>query len=168
LLDRTGASFSRALDLGCGTGMAGPLLRPRAKTLVGVDLSGQMLAKAGAKGVYDELAEAEMVEYLSRARTAYDLIFAADSLIYLGELGPLLEGAAAALRPGGLLAATLETTARGAWEQTTSGRFAHSPKAFIAAGAARGFTLRAVKRAFLRLEAHRRVYGALVVLERAA
>jgi predicted TPR repeat methyltransferase len=168
LLDQTGASFERVVDLGCGTGLAGPLLRPRAQNLVGVDLSGRMLAKAAAKGVYDELAEAEMVEYLARTRTGFDLIFAADSLIYLGDLGPFLEAAAGALRPGGLLAATLETTTRGVWEQTISGRFAHAPKAFIGAGAARGFSLRAVRRAFLRLEAHRRVYGALVVLERAA
>jgi len=168
LLDQTGASFARALDLGCGTGAAGPLLRPRVQTLVGVDLSGKMLAKAEGRGVYDELAEAEMVEYLARTRSAFDLIFAADSLIYLGELGPLFEAAHGALRPGGLLAATLETTSKGAWEQTTSGRFAQAPKAFIATAASRGFSLRAVRRGFLRLEAHRRIYGALVVLERAA
>jgi len=168
LLDYTGASYARVLDLGCGTGLAGPLLRPRAQTLIGVDLSGKMLAKAQGRGVYDELAEGEMVEYLGGVRTGFDLIFAADSLIYLGDLGPFFAAAAGALRPGGLLAATLETTTRGAWEQTISGRFAHAPKAFIAAGAARGFSLRAVRRGFLRLEAHRRVYGALVVLERAA
>lgn len=167
LLDQTGATFARALDLGCGTGAAGPLLRPRAQRLVGVDLSAKMLAKAEARAAYDELVEADMVEYVDRTRTAYDLIFAADSLIYLGDLGPLLKGAAAALRPGGLLAATLETTAKAAFEQLTSGRFAHSPKAFIAEAALHGFSLRAIRRNFLRLEAHRRVYGALVVLERA-
>jgi predicted TPR repeat methyltransferase len=166
LLDQTGASFARALDLGCGTGAAGPPLRLRAQNLVGVDLSGRMLAKAEARGAYDELVEADMVEHLGRSRAAYDLIFAADSLIYLGELDPLLEAAAGALRPGGLLAATLETTAKGAWVQLTSGRFAHSPRAVIAAGASHGLTLRAVRRSFLRLEAHRRVYGALIVLER--
>src|SRR5882724_701396 len=34
------------LDIGCGTGLCGPLLRPWARTLVGVDLSPKMLAKA--------------------------------------------------------------------------------------------------------------------------
>lgn len=167
LLEQTGASYDRVLDLGCGTGAAGPLLRPRAQKLLGVDLSRNMLAKAEARGVYDELVEAEMVEYLCRQPANFDLIFAADSLIYLGELGPFLEATAGALPPGGRLAVTLETTTKGAWEQTSSGRFSHSPKAFIAMGASHGLSLRAVRRAFLRLEAHRRVYGALIVLERA-
>jgi len=38
------------LDLGCGTGLCGPLLRPLARTLVGVDLSPKMLAKARQRG----------------------------------------------------------------------------------------------------------------------
>jgi predicted TPR repeat methyltransferase len=168
LLDETGAAFGRVLDLGCGTGLAGPLLRPRAQNLVGVDLSPKMIAKARARGVYDDLAEAEMVEFLGRPQAPFDIVFAADSLIYLGDLGPLLEAAARALRPGGLLAATVEPTSRAPYEQTSSGRFAHAPKALIASGAARGFSLRAIRRGFLRLEAHRRVYGALVVLEREA
>ena len=69
LLAETGAPVGRTLDLGCGTGAAGPLLRPRATQLVGVDLSQKMLAKARRAAVYDELARADMVEYLeARAR----------------------------------------------------------------------------------------------------
>ena len=166
VLEETGAGFGHVLDLGCGTGLAGPLLRPRAQRLVGVDLSPKMIAKACSRGVYDELAQADMVEFLERAQTPFDLIFAADSLIYLGDLAPLLAAAARALRPGGLLAVTLEPTSRAPYEQMVSGRFAHAPKSVIAAGAACGFSLRAVRRGFLRLEAHRRIYGALLVLER--
>ena len=33
------------LDLGCGTGLCGPLLRPYARALAGVDLSPQMLER---------------------------------------------------------------------------------------------------------------------------
>jgi predicted TPR repeat methyltransferase len=62
----------------------------------------------------------------------------------------------------------LEPTSKAAYEQTISGRFAHAPKAVIALGTVHGFTLRAIRRRFLRLEAHRRIYGALVILERAA
>src|SRR5262249_16278963 len=42
------------LDLGCGTGLCGPLFKDMARTLTGVDLSARMLAKARARGVYDE------------------------------------------------------------------------------------------------------------------
>ena len=40
--------FLDILDLGCGTGLCGPLLRPMAKTLVGVDASPEMTRKARA------------------------------------------------------------------------------------------------------------------------
>jgi predicted TPR repeat methyltransferase len=44
---REGASFDSVLDAGCGTGLAGRFLRPLVGgTLVGVDLSGQMLRRA--------------------------------------------------------------------------------------------------------------------------
>jgi len=88
-------------------------------------------------------------------------------VIYLGDLKELVEAAAGALVPGGSFAMTLEITAKAPYELTASGRFAHSPRALIAA-AAPWFSLRASRRAFLRLEAHRRMYGALIVLERRA
>jgi predicted TPR repeat methyltransferase len=43
-------------DAGCGTGLCAPFLRPRAKRLVGIDLSSGMLARARARKTYDELA----------------------------------------------------------------------------------------------------------------
>src|SRR5260370_26931297 len=43
------------LDAGCGTGLCGPLLRPYARRLVGVDLSSAMLQRAGLRGCYDAL-----------------------------------------------------------------------------------------------------------------
>ncbi len=166
LVAETGALGGHMLDLGCGTGAAGPLLRPAATSLVGVDLSAKMLAKAGERGTYDELARADMVDFLHERRDAFDLIFAADSLIYLGDLQPFFAGAAQALCIGGRLAVTLETTAKGVYELTTSGRFAHRPSAAIAAAAGVGLGLSASRRTFLRLEAHRRVSGALIVFER--
>lgn len=166
LVVATGLPGGRTLDLGCGTGAAGPLLRPRATRLSGVDLSQNMLAKAAARGLYDELAQADMIDYLAERRAAFDLVFAADSLIYFGDLEPIIAVLAQALAPGGGLALTLEMTSKAPYELTSSGRFAHAPRALIALAAAHGLGLRASRRAFLRLEAHRRVYGALIVLER--
>jgi predicted TPR repeat methyltransferase len=165
LVSATGAATARTVDLGCGTGAAGALLRARATRLEGVDLSAKMLEKAEARGLYDELTQADMVAFLAARPQAFDLVFAADAVLYLGDLSGLIEAAAGAIVAGGSLALTLEPTTRGVYELTASGRFAHSPRGLIAA-AAPWFSLRAMRRAFLRLEAHRRVYGALVVLER--
>ena len=52
------------LDLGCGTGLNGMGLRPRAGYLAGIDLSPRMLALAKERGIYDLLEESEIVRWL--------------------------------------------------------------------------------------------------------
>ncbi|HZL35404.1 MAG TPA: tetratricopeptide repeat protein [Tepidisphaeraceae bacterium] len=115
------------LDLGCGTGLCGPLLRPLARTLVGVDLSPAMLEKARARQIYDRLELIDLVAALRAAPRGFDLLVAADVLIYFGDLSPLIEAAKACLRPGGLFAFTLEAAEGDRFEMRhPSLRFAHS------------------------------------------
>jgi predicted TPR repeat methyltransferase len=96
------------LDLGCGTGLCGPLLAPYARRLVGVDLSKGMLQHAAAKHVYDELVQAELTTYLRRFHGAWDVIVASDALVYFGALEPVVDAAAKALRAGGVFVFTVE------------------------------------------------------------
>jgi predicted TPR repeat methyltransferase len=96
------------LDLGCGTGLCGPLLAPCAGRLVGVDLSKGMLQHAAAKHVYGELVQAELTTYLRRFDAAWDVIVASDALVYFGALEPVVAAAAMALRTGGVFAFTVE------------------------------------------------------------
>jgi len=115
------------LDLGCGTGLCGPLFRDLARTLTGIDLSEKMLEKARQRDVYDELASSDIVSFLSPARDAYDLIIAVDVFVYIVDLGPILLAAAQALRSGGLFAFSLEAEEEGAaYVLRPSGRYAHS------------------------------------------
>src|SRR4029453_12822471 len=58
--------FERVLDLGCGTGLCGRLLKPIADRLDGVDLSANMLEKAAKRGIYADLVHADIGEYLHR------------------------------------------------------------------------------------------------------
>lgn len=99
------------IDAGCGTGLLGPLLRPHARQLVGVDLSGGMLRKAAQRRVYDALHEAELVAFLEAWAAPVDLIACADTLCYLGPLEPFAHAARRALLPGGRLVATVEAHA---------------------------------------------------------
>ena len=96
------------LDAGCGTGLCGPLLRPLAARLEGADLSPGMLARAAPRGVYDVLTEAELTAFLRERPATYDAVVSADVLIYFGDLDPLFAALAGALRPGGVVVATVE------------------------------------------------------------
>jgi predicted TPR repeat methyltransferase len=118
------------LDAGCGTGLCGALIAPYARRLTGVDLSEGMLGQAKEKNVYDVLVQGELTEYLRSNRNAFDLIVSADTLVYFGELASVIEAAAGALRPGGLLAFTLEHAADGPvdfeYRLELHGRYSHS------------------------------------------
>jgi predicted TPR repeat methyltransferase len=72
----------RILDLGCGTGLCGPLLQLQALRLVVVDLSTMMLSKAAARGVYDQLNRAELTAWLAACAERFDVAVAADVLCY--------------------------------------------------------------------------------------
>ena len=105
---RRAEGFASALDLGCGTGLCGPLLRPQVRQLQGVDLSQPMLDRAAALGVYDRLHRADLVEHLQRGDDRHDLVIAADVFIYVGALEPVFDGVRRVLRTGGLFAFSVE------------------------------------------------------------
>ena len=99
------------LDAGCGTGLCGPLLRPYARRLSGVDLSPAMLERARDRHIYDHLIVAELTAHLGAFAGNYDLVVAADTLVYFGDLQSVLAAAAGALRVGGFLVFTVEKVA---------------------------------------------------------
>jgi len=122
------ASSLDILDAGCGTGLCAPLLRPYARQLAGVDLSGGMVKKARLRGGYDALEVAELTAYLQQQCQSWDVVLSADTLVYFGELGTVLSAAHDALRPGGWLAFSLEAE-EGEDDRATltaSGRYRHS------------------------------------------
>ena len=116
------------LDAGCGTGLCAPLLRPHARQLVGVDLSGGMVKKARLRGGYDALEVAELTAYLQEQQQSWDVVLSADTLVYFGELGAVLTAAYGALRPGGWVAFSLEAeeSEDDRAMLTASGRYRHS------------------------------------------
>ena len=102
------ASEWSIIDIGCGTGLAAPMLRHRAKSLHGIDLSPAMVEKARQRNLYDHLSVGELVSQLSDQPDRYDLVLAADVLVYLGDLEPVFQASHRALHPGGLFAFTVE------------------------------------------------------------
>ena len=88
----TGARhFARALDLGCGTGLAARAFGRHVDAMHGVDLSPRMIAQAERTGLYGALDVDDMLAFLQRQNDASaDLVIAADALVYLADLAPLL------------------------------------------------------------------------------
>ncbi len=162
---RHATSLDHMLDLGCGTGLSGPLLAAPGRHLVGLDLSPGMLDKARQRQCYDMLIEGEAVTYLQTREMAFDLIFAADVLIYVGDLAMILRRAFHALKPGGLFAFTLETSEQ-ALDLLPTGRFAHGLRPTLDLSVAAGFTTVATDTIDVRYETHGFVAGASVVLRR--
>ena len=101
-------AFESALDLGCGTGLCGPLLRPIVRRLEGLDLSQPMLDRAATRGVYDHLVCADLVQHLQQTAQRHDLLVAADVFIYVGDLEPVFAGVQRVLQPGGVFCFTVE------------------------------------------------------------
>lgn len=168
-LGQPGASLD-VLDAGCGTGLCGPSLRPYARRLVGVDLSPRMVERARTGGDYDELAVAEMTAFLIDHPATYDVIVSADTLVYFGELEPVMAATTTALRSGGWLAFTVERVAEAeasaGFGLHTSGRYRHSEAYLRRVLAQAGMEIASLETATLRLEGGQPVIGFLVTARR--
>lgn len=99
-LDDTTRRFSRALDVG-GRGIVAPLLRHRGIATVACDLSARMAALSGSPCV------AADEEFLPFAPASFDLIVASLSLHWVNDLPGALIQLRRALRPDGLLLASI-------------------------------------------------------------
>ena len=99
-LDDVTRRFTRALDVG-GRGVVAPLLRARGIEVVSCDLSAAMGALNGG------MAVAADEEFLPFAGESFDLVVANVSLHWVNDLPGALIQLRHALRPGGLLLASL-------------------------------------------------------------
>ncbi len=158
--------FSLALDLGCGTGLMGEMLRPVTERLEGYDLSAGMLRKALEKGVYDHLAKADISAF-SYSGPKADLVTAADVFIYMGALQPVVSTVAGLLADGGLLAFSLEKLAGDDdFRLQPSRRYAHSENYVRRLLEQNGLTLLSLDERALRQDRGEPVAGMIVVAGR--
>ena len=159
------APVDAALDLGCGTGLCAPSLRPLARHVTGVDLSQKMLDKAAELDLYDDLVCADIVAWLAERPASCNLAVAADVLVYLGDLAPLFARMRRALHAGGLFAFSCEALDDGRdYAILPSNRFAHALDYVTRTARAAGFDVVATERAVLRRDHGRDVAGHLVLL----
>jgi predicted TPR repeat methyltransferase len=160
--------FDQVWDLGCGTGLCGSLIRPRAGHLTGVDLSAAMIAKSRALGVYDTLHANGLLAFLANERTMADLVLAADVFIYVGELEAVFEALSQRVHPRGWLAFTIEEADPGFQVQLHSTlRYSHSLEYIENLARQHGWQLVKLHRAPLRLDQAQPLMGAYAYLQKA-
>lgn len=169
VLDEQGIAGGRdVLDAGCGTGLAGLAVRDMARHLAGFDLSPRMVEKARARDIYHELWVGELVESLSQRPASADLLLAADVLVYLGDLRPVMAAAATVLRPGGLFAFTCERVDQPDGFLLHEGRrFAHAEAHVRQALAQAGFSILTLRHHSTRIDRGQPVPGLICLAQQA-
>jgi predicted TPR repeat methyltransferase len=151
------------LDLGCGTGLTGVAFRDVAARLDGIDLSPAMIEKARTRAIYDSVSVAD-IETVLRRTDGYDLLLAGDTLVYLGDLKPVLARARNALRPGGFFLFTLERKDGQSFELGPKRRWRHSEPYVRSVAEELGFDVAGFVSAVPRHEANRPMEGFAVAL----
>ena len=115
------------LEVGCGTGLCGSQLADIAHSLVGTDLSADLLAVAGEKHAYDKLFVADLVDVLSDNADSFDLVIAMDVLCFFGDLTDIFRKCYCTLRRAGVFAFSVgKPETAEPWELHPYGHFVHS------------------------------------------
>ena len=158
----------RILDLGCGTGLVGEAFKDLAAggRLDGLDIAPRMIEAARRRGIYDELTLGDLETVLQFPGPTYELILAADTMIYLGDLAPTFLGVAKRLEPEGFYIFAVESAADGEWQQTPNNRFRHSVSYLKAEAERAGLIYIDAMECTLRSEASTPVAGLAVALQK--
>jgi predicted TPR repeat methyltransferase len=164
-LAASGRRYAHALDLGCGTGLAGPDLRTLADRVTGVDLSANMLAQADARGIYDALLQADALEFLAGCDTSFDLVLAADVFIYVGALDAVFRELGRLVPARGSFCFTVEEAEQDVVLRPSL-RYAHSEAYLRRLAAANGFDVVRLERRPVREEQRQPIAGLFVWLEK--
>ena len=152
------------LDLGCGTGLCAPYLKPGAASLAGVDLSERMLDKARETGLYDRLACADIVSFLEEESGPFDLVLAADVFVYFGDLSAVFGQVRRVLRAGGAFCFSTETCDGDGFVLQASNRYAHAAGYLRSLADAHGFQIALLESSALRSENGVPIIGQVAVL----
>ncbi|QHE84411.1 tetratricopeptide repeat protein [Hydrogenophaga sp. BPS33] len=161
-----GQRYGLVLDLGCGTGLCGQLVRAHADAVDGVDLAQAMVEQARASGVYREVVHGELLGFLQTRSDQADLILAADVFIYVGALDAVFAAVRERLQPGGCFAFSVElASGEPGLQLRPSLRYAHTPGYVEQVAQSQGFRVRQTWQAPLREDQQKPVMGLYVLLE---
>ena len=172
LVDSTNVACSRkwrlGADLGCGTGLSGEAFRDCVETLVGVDLSPEMIGRAKIRGCYETLVVGDVTSILGN-EDEYDLLFASDVFVYIGDLTDIFKDVRNALTMEGIFAFSTECLAETfdyPFKLHTCARFAHKQSYIESLGTEMGYKMLSTEKTTIRKNGGKDVEGMLFVMEK--
>ena len=157
--------YKNVVDLGCGTGLSGLEFRDIAETLIGIDLSEEMVRKAERKNIYDRLYVDDIVGRLEILKTQFSLFISSDVFAYIGDLLPLFSCIKRHSTQNSLLVFSTEHTDDGDFILRNTARYAHSKDYILSIAKQQGFRLEFFTTCNLRYERDGWIIGGLFVLK---
>ena len=157
--------YKNVIDLGCGTGLSGLEFRDIAETLIGIDLSEEMVRKAERKNIYDQLYVDDIVGRLEILKTQFSLFISSDVFAYIGDLLPLFSCIKRHSTQNSLLVFSTEHTDDGDFILRNTARYAHSKDYILSIAKQQGFRLEFFTTCNLRYERDGWIIGGLFVLK---
>lgn len=156
--------FRNGVDLGCGTGLFGSVIKEYVDHLTGIDISGKMIEQAQKRNCYDSLIEGEIVSVLKKIDTSFDLFSATDVIIYIGDIEALFSAVKEKASQNALLLLTTESHEGEQFILRNTGRYAHSHEYIKSVSSANGFSIVASREIPLRKEGDNWLAGEMFVL----
>lgn len=161
-----GSVQDRALDLGCGTGLAGTEFKECCKEIIGMDISEQMLSIAASKQIYKRLVKDDILHFLTNNGSPFSLILAADVFTYMGNLEKVFIECLENSVDNGLFLFSVEESHNAGFELKTTGRFGHSHDYISSLSKKTGWTILEETHSKLRKDKGKWIKGFLFLLQK--
>jgi len=118
--------LSKAIDLGCGSGISGQSFHDIVDYIAGIDISRNMLEQARSKKIYKDLYFGDICEVLSQLPDLFNLFIATDVMIYIGKLEQLFNVVSIKAYSGAYFVFSIELEEKQDYTLLQSCRYAHS------------------------------------------
>lgn len=158
------------LDIGCGSGLCGECIKKifKKSVLTGVDISSQMLIKAGEKNVYNKLVKSDIISCFCNKNSAYDVVVASDVLTYFGDLDSIFKKVDSLIYKNGVFIFTISENKmnKNDFFLMSSSRFVHTSK--YVESVVKKFEFKVIKKAkkVLRKEGEKDVEGIIYLVKK--
>ena len=118
--------LSKAIDLGCGSGISGQAFNDIVNYMAAIDISRNMLEQAKTKKIYNDLYLGEICEVLPQLPDLFDLFIATDVMIYIGKLEQIFSAVNIKANPRAYFVFSVESQQKEDFMLQQSCRYAHS------------------------------------------